>query len=246
MTLSEINIREKKFHDKLQTGEGYRKENIFYKALFNLFKDFNNYLNQNVKDKIVLDYGCGVGSLTEKIAKGQPEKIIGIDISNVTIEKAILKAKEANLDIEYKVDNCENSSLNSNSFDIIFGSGILHHLNLSLSVKEISRLLKKNGEMIFIEPLGTNPIINLYRKLTPNSRSKDEHPFLKEDFIFLKNTYKDVKVKYYGFFTLIFFPFYKDPENSKIYKILSCVDSYLFKLSFFKSLAWSALIICKK
>ena len=33
---------------------------------------------------------------------------------------------------------------------------------------ELSRIIKPNGECIFQEPMGHNPIINLYRKLTPN------------------------------------------------------------------------------
>jgi len=246
MLLSEQNIREKEFHNKLQSGEGYRSENIFYRALFNLFKDFHEYLYQNIKNKKVLDYGCGVGSLTEKVVRGNPEKIVGIDISNVSIERAIEKAKNKNLKIEYIVDNCEKSNFKSETFDVIFGSGILHHLDLRISIKEISRLLKKDGRMIFIEPLGTNPLINIYRKLTPRSRSKDEHPFLKRDFNFLKNIYGEVKIKYYGFFTLIFFFLYKNPENSKIFKILSYLDTVMFKFNIFKFLAWSVLINCKK
>ena len=45
-----------------------------------------------------------------------------------------------------------------------------------------SENLPSKGNLIFIEPLGTNPIINLYRKLTPKSRSKDEHPLINKDF----------------------------------------------------------------
>ena len=49
-------------------------------------------------------------------------------------------------------------------------------LNFLSVLNEISRILKPNGKLLFIEPLGTNPLINFYRKLTPKSRSKDEHP----------------------------------------------------------------------
>ena len=83
----------------------------------------------------------------------------------------------------------ENTKLSSNYFDIIYGVGILHHLNLNKTVKEIERLLKKNGSLIFIEPLGTNPFINLYRKLTPNSRSKDEHPLTFNDIRYFKGLF---------------------------------------------------------
>ena len=246
MDLTEINKREKKFHNDLQSKEKVRFENIFYKCLFNLYNDFDNYLSKNVKNKVVLDYGCGVGSITQKISTYKPSKIVGIDISEVSITKANASAKTLNLNIDYKVDNCENSSLHNNTFDLIYGTGILHHLKLKDSAKEICRLLKKNGEMIFVEPQGTNPIINIYRKLTPKSRSVDEHPFLTKDFNYLKSIYKKVTIKYYGFLTLIFFPFYKNPDKSKIFKVVSYLDQKLFKIKIFRLFAWSVLIICKK
>ena len=246
MSLTETNIREKDFHNKLQSATGKRKEDIFYKSIYNLYKDFYEYLGKNYKNKVILDYGCGVGSITEKVAKLGPNKIVGIDISDISINKAIENSKKLNLKIEYKVDNCEKSNLQSNTFDLIYGSGILHHLKLELSIKEIERMLKKNGKMVFIEPLGTNPLINLYRKFTPNSRSKDEHPFIKKDFELLKKVFSEVNYKYYGFLTLCFFPFYRKPEKSLIYKILSKLDQVIFKIKFLRFLAWSILIVGKK
>ena len=53
---------------------------------------------------------------------------------------------------------------------------IKHHLNLNKSLKELNRILKKGGIMLFAEPMATNPIINIYRKFTPKARSADEHP----------------------------------------------------------------------
>ena len=97
-----------------------------------------------------------------------------------------------------------------------------------------------------MEPLGTNPFINLYRNLTPHSRSKDEHPFVKKDFEFLKSLYGELVIKYYGFLTLIFFPFYKSPQNSLIYNSLARLDQIIFKIKFLRFLAWSVLIIGKK
>ena len=137
-------------------------------------------------------------------------------------------------------------NLKPETFDLVFGSGILHHLNLKKSVSEISRILKNNGEMVFLEPLGTNPLINLYRKLTPKSRSEDEHPFLKKDFDFISSLFTNVTVKYYGFFTLIFFLFYKSPKKSLVFKIISRLDYYFLKIKYFKNFAWSVLIIAKK
>ena len=64
-------------------------------------------------------------------------------------------------------------------------------MQIEKCLDEIHRILKSKGNLIFIEPLGTNPIINLYRKLTPKSRSKDEHPLINKDFKYIsKNLLK--------------------------------------------------------
>ena len=214
MNLTERNIREKEFHNKLHSKKNSRFENIFYKALFNLFDDFHNYLKNHIKNKDVLDYGCGEGSITEQVVNYEPKNILGIDISDKSISIAKKRSKELNLNIQYQVQNCEATTLTSNSFDIIYGSGILHHLDLEKSTKELNRLLKINGSMIFMEPLGTNPLINLYRKLTPKSRTVDEHPFVPKDFDFIKSTLGTVTVKYYGFMSLVFFMFYQNTKKS--------------------------------
>ncbi len=246
MSLTEINLREKNFHNDLQSKKKSRFENIFYKALHNMFEDFNLIISKKANQKIVLDYGCGVGSVTEKIAKYNPKRLVGVDISEVLIDKAVQSAKNLNFKIEYLIDNCENLKLKEKTFDLVFGSGILHHLNMEKAINEISKVLKDDGEMVFIEPLGTNPIINFYRKLTPNSRSVDEHPFIKKDFDLINSLFKNVKINYYGFFTLAFFLFYIKPEKSLLFKILCKLDNYFFKIKNFKYFAWSVLIIAKK
>ena len=228
MSLTEKNIREKEFHNKLHSKKNSRFENIFYKALSNLFDDFYDYLKNHIKNKDVLDYGCGVGTITEKVINYEPKNISGIDISDKSISIAKKRSKELNLNIQYQVQNCEATTLSSESFDVIYGSGILHHLDLAKSTMELNRLLKINGSMIFMEPLGTNPLINLYRKLTPGSRTADEHPFVTKDFDFIKSTLGTVTVKYYGFISLVFFLFYRNSKKSIIFKLAAILDSWIF------------------
>ena len=245
MSLTEINIREKKFHDNLQSKKGERFENIFYKAIYNVNEDFLNYLRNNVENSEVLDYGCGTGSSVEKIVKFKPKNITGIDISEISINKAKEKAKQLKIEVNLNVDNCEKTKFNNDSFDIVYGTGILHHLQIEKCLDEIHRILKSKGNLIFIEPLGTNPIINLYRKLTPKSRSKDEHPLINKDFKYISEKFIETKIRYYGFLTLVFFPFYKSPK-SKFFKMLMSCDQYLFKFKIFQLFAWSVLIEARK
>ena len=147
----------------------------------------------------------------------------------------IFQEKFNNLDIkiELLVDNCEKTKFANNQFDLVYGLGILHHLEFSKCMNEISRILKTNGSLLFIEPLGTNPIINFYRFCTPGSRSKDEHPLTFKDLNLIKKKFKSVSIKYYGFMTLVFFPFYKS-TNSRFFKALIKFDQLLFKLKFFR------------
>ncbi|MDC3104455.1 class I SAM-dependent methyltransferase [Candidatus Pelagibacter bacterium] len=246
MSLTEINIREKEFHNKLQSKASGRFENIFYKSLYNINEDFFSYIKEKANQSQILDFGCGTGLSIEKTIKYNPKRIVGIDISEVSIEKAKKKAKEMGINVDYYVDNCEKTKFENNSFDIIYGAGILHHLEFNKCLDEIHRILKSNGNLIFIEPLGTNPIINLYRKLTPSSRSLDEHPLVSKDFKYVQDKFKDINIKYYGFLTLIFFPFYRSPNESKLFKFLANLDQILFKFKIFRILAWSVLITAKK
>jgi len=39
---------------------------------------------------------------------------------------------------------------------------------------------------------------------------------------------------------------YRSPKKNKIYKVLAFLDEILFKIKFFRFLAWSVLIIAKK
>ena len=242
MSLSETNIRERKFHDELHSSGQERSQNKFYRALYSLNEDFRNLLKVKTKSVQVLDYGCGIGNFAQEVSAFGPKKIVAVDISEEAIKKAKKKSEEVSKNIDFKVDNCENLSLDSNSFDIVYGSGILHHLDLKKSLNEINRVLKKDGTIVFVEPLATNPLINIYRKFTPNARSPDEHPFKSGDIKLINSIFKNVEIKYYGFLTLVFFPFYKSPEKSRLFKIISSIDEMILKIKYFKFLAWSILI----
>ena len=245
MNFTDKNIREREFHNKLQSKSKGRFEDIFYKAIYNSNEDFFNFLKLNSFNSEILDYGCGIGNSLRKVIEFSPKKITGIDISEVSIKKAKEVSAE-NSKIELLVDNCEKTKFQNNSFDVVYGTGILHHLNLEVCLTEIFRVLKPGGKFLFIEPLGTNPFINLYRNLTPRSRSVDEHPLVEGDFNLIQKKFSKTKIKYYGFLTLVLFPLYSSPKNSKIFKVLKNLDQILFKLKIFKKLAWSVLIVAEK
>jgi ubiquinone/menaquinone biosynthesis C-methylase UbiE len=171
---------EKEFHNEAFSQNTRAAAKKYYKSASISKEKYRELLFENVKGKRVLEYGCGPGSAAFDLAS-RGAKVTAIDISDVAIEQASEEAEKEKLDIEFHVMDAENLEFEANYFDLICGSGILHHLDLDSSYKEINRTLKKNGKAVFFEPLGHNPIINLYRKLTPAMRTDDEHPLLMRD-----------------------------------------------------------------
>ena len=56
MGLTQENLREKKFHDDLQSKTKGRFENIFYKAIYNSSEDFFRLIELNAKDSNIFPF----------------------------------------------------------------------------------------------------------------------------------------------------------------------------------------------
>jgi ubiquinone/menaquinone biosynthesis C-methylase UbiE len=176
------------------------------------------------------------------------KKGIGIDISNKEIEKAENKRKTNGIDnIIFRVMDAMNTEFPDKTFDVIHGNAILHHLDLKKSIIEIKRILKDKGVGIFIEPLSTNPVIELYRKLTPKLRTHDEQPFRRKELKMIKYYFPNMKIKYFGFFTLLGVIFRKRKCFNRILEILYLLDDIILgNKSPLKYFAWVCVIEIRK
>ena len=160
--------RERDFHNERFGAPQQRKENSYYAAVRAGMNEYWRLVRQEAPGKDVLEYGCAMGWGSIGLAKSV-KHITGIDISDVAIAQALAEAARRGLNnVIFEVDNAEDMKLRTASFDLVFGSGILHHLALEVSLKEIRRVLRPGGKAIFFEPLGHNPAIKLYRSRTPN------------------------------------------------------------------------------
>lgn len=163
----------------------------------------------NIKGKKILNPGCGAGEETIYMAlKGA--KINAFDISQGMIDVAKKLAGKFRVEksvILEKMD-AEKEKYPDNTFDIIFGNSILHHININKSAKEFHRVLKNGGKAVFIEPLAYNPIINRYRTMAKEVRTKDEHPLTYRDIKEFNKYFKEVKHQEFQFTTLLIFCYF--------------------------------------
>ena len=181
MTIDDRKSREAEFHDRAFADETRRKVRKWY-MLHSAQDLYRRLIESRCVGADVLEYGCGPGSHSYFVAEHGADNVVGIDISPVGIDKAAAEAKKRGLEnISFRVMDAERLEFADNSFDLICGSAILHHLDLERAYAELSRVLRPTGSALFVEPLGHNPVINLYRNLTPSLRTVDEHPLLFRD-----------------------------------------------------------------
>ncbi len=238
--------KEAEFHNKrfgqekdlrASLGKYYSINKIVNDKYFEIIKN-------NSKGKKLLEYGCGNGFNIKKWMD-YGAKPYGIDISEDGIKKSKKIVKPYKIDKNFSVMNAESTSFNNNFFDIIVGTGILHHLNLKKSYKELSRITKNDGICVFVEPLGHNPLINLFRKLTPQMRTEDEHPLMSKDIELAKKYFNEVSTSYFILFSLLAVPFRNNPVFNGLLSVLNLLDRLLFKLPFVKKYAWMVVITLK-
>ena len=249
MNLKERVDREKKSHTENDVlGESLRLKNRFhhiltYPSYKRMLSELENaYLNS--KSLKVLDYGCGKGLDSLQLLKSGA-KTFGIDISEKYIELSKQLAIKNNFnetDFNFQVMDAHDLKFENNSFDLVIGRGMLHHLDANIALKSIHKVLKPNGRAIFIEPLADNPLLKLFRALTPKARTVDEAPFSRTEIKKLidPEMWKNKDTMYCGLISaptavLTSIVLSKNPNNI----LLKCSDKLETKLNkhdFFKYL----------
>lgn len=104
----------------------------------------------------VLEIGCATGSLTiaAKIQTGNQGKVAAIDIIPGMIEVSKEKAKNANLDIDFKLGSIDNIPFPDSQFDVVMCSFMIFHMSEKVrnkGLEEIYRVLKPNGRLLVLD-----------------------------------------------------------------------------------------------
>ena len=229
--MKKINTSEdtSKFYDDLMKGKSvqtfFTKDSRFNVKKLLEKKNVQIYFDEVVKhyinsNDVILDYGCGPGTFLIKMSKLTKNKLFGVDLS----EEFIKECKENIEDL--KIQNISVSTVQpeklpfaNEQFDTILLMDVIHHLDdINQNLKEIHRVLKKDGKLIVFEPNKLNPLIWLTHLIDKNERGLLNVGTLDKYNKILNNFH--LKIIHHRYSGIVIGP------SSKIFDLLSSILNY--------------------
>ena len=177
----------KKYNDQL-----FSRWAPVYDVFELILSDVRNQITKEINpiNKSVLDVATGTGSLAIDLSKSA-EKVIGIDLSSKMLDVAEKKRKNDNLSFVLMDASC--MKFNDEEFDLVTISLGLHDMPLdirTLVLKEVKRVLKRNGKLYILEyDLPQNPLGAVSSRLINTFESKYYLDFINSDFYNYLNTF---------------------------------------------------------
>jgi len=244
METSRLEI-EKHHHNKICS----KKRDLIYGLDIPPFiRQYIDKLLGDIGGKTVIEIGCGRGENLLRLASKGAD-VFGNDISENMIERCRCLIEQSGFKerINVSIMDAENMSYPDEFADVIFGNGILHHLLLNKAADEIWRCLKKDGVAVFCEALGHNPVINLFRKLTPHRRTISERPLRWDDFDLLSSNF-NVSHKEFYFLPILVIPFGILGLRRFFRSSFSFLHRFdnVFSCEFFNRFCWMTVIELRK
>lgn len=210
---------------------------IRYNCKANLFKQL---CHPNSKTKI-LEIGCGDGEFTRRLLQTKA-RIIATDVTPSVVDRGRQLLRRPRL--QFRLANCEKLPFTDQSFDIVCGISILHHVHPKKALTEAYRVLKPGGQIFFTEPNLYNPNIYLIlhigylRRLC--EQSPDETALVRWQTAKLLQGvgFSNIQVKNYDFLHPL--------TPASLVPFITRVSSILENLPLIKEISGSLLIYAKK
>ncbi|SDU45406.1 class I SAM-dependent methyltransferase [Gordonia westfalica] len=98
-----------------------------------------------------MELGCGTGFfLLNLMQSGVAEKGSVTDLSPGMVKVALRNAENLGLDVDGRVADAEKIPYDDNTFDLVVGHAVLHHIpDVEQALREVLRVLKPGGRFVF-------------------------------------------------------------------------------------------------
>jgi ubiquinone/menaquinone biosynthesis C-methylase UbiE len=136
----------------------------------------------------ILDCGCGIGN-TAIMFNRRGAIVHGFDIDDGVLDDARAIASANKVSVEYSNQRFEELDYPNASFDLAFGSCVIHHVEVERAAQQLGRVLKPGGKAVFIENSSRNSLLMLARLMlvgrlgVPKYGDDDEEHPLRDDEI---------------------------------------------------------------
>ena len=120
-----------------------------------------------LEGKRILDLGCGLGRFSVFLAK-KGARVTGVDIGPDLVAASNILAKVNQVDCEFQTASIVSLPFESQTYDIVLGLCVLHHLSeldVSKALSEAHRVLNEAGIAIFLEPVENSKLFDLIQNL---------------------------------------------------------------------------------
>lgn len=107
-----------------------------------------------LKPKKVIDLATGTGDFAIEALKLNPERVVGVDISNGMLEQGRIKMKKRGVDniISMEYGDSEHLPFDDGTFDALtVGFGVRNYENLEKGLAEMLRVLNEGGMAVILE-----------------------------------------------------------------------------------------------
>jgi ubiquinone/menaquinone biosynthesis C-methylase UbiE len=108
----------------------------------------------------ILDVGCGTGGNSAYLAKNFGCRVTGIDISELMIEKAMMRAEDLQMEdkLTFSVGDAYDLDYSDESFDAVITVFVSQFLDLGKAFPKFKRVLRKGGYLGVNEMYRENPV----------------------------------------------------------------------------------------
>lgn len=181
----EVNRAQREFYERVRANDSFKTASsslasTLWSSVRYRIWDFNQTIGivdavsakfqsrlENIEDLRVLDLGCGSGSALTFWLASNAKEYVGLDLAQYPVDQLNDHFARKNYTNATAVtgDFLE-QSLPAEHFDVIYAAAVLHHFRDTAVLRdELMRVLKPGGLVLSYDPLATEPLNRVARKV---------------------------------------------------------------------------------